>query len=196
MVDSLGHALASWLLAVNAWTAVLLAFAVVADRALARRARASVRIALYAPVALRVLVPLSWSMSLAHAPRVATLLTPLALVPSSLPAATGLAPAPLVTWHAALLFGYVAVAGLLAVRALVRRVRLSRALDTARPVASVDLPHPVVSHPVLGPISLEYSSFAVDGRPDLQMIVYNPATPADQERIRSLIAGTPVAAAE
>ncbi|MFM0113092.1 helix-turn-helix transcriptional regulator [Paraburkholderia nemoris] len=42
-------------------------------------------------------------------------------------------------------------------------------------------------HPVLGPISLEYSSFAVDGRPDLQMIVYNPATPADQERIRSLI---------
>jgi transcriptional regulator with XRE-family HTH domain len=50
-------------------------------------------------------------------------------------------------------------------------------------------------HPVLGPISLEYSSFAVDGRPDLQMIVYNPATPADQERIRSLIVGTPVAAA-
>ena len=50
-------------------------------------------------------------------------------------------------------------------------------------------------HPVLGPISLEYSSFAVDGRPDLQMIVYNPATPADQERIRSLIVGTPVVAA-
>jgi len=42
-------------------------------------------------------------------------------------------------------------------------------------------------HPVLGPISLEYSAFAVDGRPDLQMIVYNPATPADQERIRSLM---------
>jgi transcriptional regulator with XRE-family HTH domain len=46
-------------------------------------------------------------------------------------------------------------------------------------------------HPVLGPISLEYSSFAVDGRPDLQMIVYNPATPADQERISSLIGVTP-----
>src|SRR5246127_3866219 len=27
-------------------------------------------------------------------------------------------------------------------------------------------------HPVLGPIALEYSAFAVDGRPDLQMIVY------------------------
>jgi hypothetical protein len=51
-------------------------------------------------------------------------------------------------------------------------------------------------HPVLGPISLEYSSFAVDGRPDLQMIVYNPATPADQALIRSLIEGTPVTAAE
>ena len=152
MVDSLGHTLASWLLAVNVWTALLLAFAVVADWALARRARASVRIALYAPVALRVLVPLSWSISLAHAPRVATLLTPLALGPSSVPAAIGLAPAPVVTWHAALLVGYVAVAGLLAARALVRRVRLSRALDAARPVSSIDVPHAVVRHPVLGPM--------------------------------------------
>jgi transcriptional regulator with XRE-family HTH domain len=51
-------------------------------------------------------------------------------------------------------------------------------------------------HPVLGPITLEYSAFAVDGRPDLQMIVYNPATPVDQEQIRSLIEGTPAIAAE
>jgi transcriptional regulator with XRE-family HTH domain len=51
-------------------------------------------------------------------------------------------------------------------------------------------------HPVLGPITLEYSSFAVDGRPDLQMIVYNPATPADQEQIRSLIEAISVIAAE
>src|SRR5882757_7072462 len=51
-------------------------------------------------------------------------------------------------------------------------------------------------HPVLGPISLEYSSFAVDGRPDLQMIVYNPATAVDQERLRSLIERTPAIAAE
>ncbi|MGI4814177.1 MAG: helix-turn-helix transcriptional regulator [Janthinobacterium lividum] len=50
-------------------------------------------------------------------------------------------------------------------------------------------------HPVLGPISLEYSAFAVDGRPDLQMIVYNPATPVDEERIKSLIeASTAIAA--
>jgi transcriptional regulator with XRE-family HTH domain len=43
-----------------------------------------------------------------------------------------------------------------------------------------------IRHPVLGPIAFEYSAFAVDGRPDLSMVVYNPATPADAERIRSL----------
>ena len=42
-------------------------------------------------------------------------------------------------------------------------------------------------HPVAGLIALEYSAFAVDGRPDLAMMIYNPATPADADRIRSLI---------
>jgi transcriptional regulator with XRE-family HTH domain len=42
-------------------------------------------------------------------------------------------------------------------------------------------------HPLAGLIRLEYSSFAVDGRPDLDMVIHNPATPADAERIRSLI---------
>jgi len=42
-------------------------------------------------------------------------------------------------------------------------------------------------HPLAGLIALEYSTFAVDGRPDLDMVVYNPATPADAERIKSLI---------
>lgn len=42
-------------------------------------------------------------------------------------------------------------------------------------------------HPVAGLIGLEYSSFAVDGRPDLSMVVYNPATPEDAERVRALI---------
>ena len=39
----------------------------------------------------------------------------------------------------------------------------------------------------LGPIAFEYSAFAVDGRPDLSMVVYNPATPDDAERIKSLL---------
>jgi len=43
-----------------------------------------------------------------------------------------------------------------------------------------------IRHPVLGPIAFEYSAFAVDGRPDLSMVVYNPVTPADAEKIRSL----------
>jgi transcriptional regulator with XRE-family HTH domain len=44
-----------------------------------------------------------------------------------------------------------------------------------------------LKHPVLGPISFEYSSFAVDGRTDLGMVVYNPTTQLDAERIRSLL---------
>ena len=44
-------------------------------------------------------------------------------------------------------------------------------------------------HPVLGPIAFEYSAFAVDGRPDLTMVVYIPATPDDAEKIESLTAG-------
>lgn len=47
-------------------------------------------------------------------------------------------------------------------------------------------------HPVLGPIEMEYSAFAVDGRPDLGMLVYNPVTSADADRIRALVAGRPV----
>ena len=43
-------------------------------------------------------------------------------------------------------------------------------------------------HPVLGPIAFEYSAFAVDGRPDLGMVIYNPATPADAERIKTALA--------
>jgi transcriptional regulator with XRE-family HTH domain len=44
-----------------------------------------------------------------------------------------------------------------------------------------------IKHPVLGPLAFEYSAFAVDGRPDLSMVVYNPATPEDGERIKSLL---------
>lgn len=43
-------------------------------------------------------------------------------------------------------------------------------------------------HPVLGEIGLEYSGFAVDGRPDLTMLVYSPVTAFDAERILALVA--------
>jgi len=45
-----------------------------------------------------------------------------------------------------------------------------------------------IRHPVLGPLAFEFSTFAVDGRTDLAMVVYNPATPEDAERIKSLLA--------
>jgi len=45
-----------------------------------------------------------------------------------------------------------------------------------------------IRHPVLGPFAFEFSTFAVDGRPDLSMVVYNPATPEDAERLKSLLA--------
>jgi transcriptional regulator with XRE-family HTH domain len=44
-----------------------------------------------------------------------------------------------------------------------------------------------IRHPTLGPLAFEYSAFAVDGRTDLTMVVHNPATPKDVERIKSLL---------
>ena len=44
-----------------------------------------------------------------------------------------------------------------------------------------------IRHPVLGPVAFEYSAFAVDGRTDLTMVIYNPATAKDAERIKSLL---------
>jgi transcriptional regulator with XRE-family HTH domain len=46
-------------------------------------------------------------------------------------------------------------------------------------------------HPRLGEIDLEYSSFTIDGRPDLTMVVYNPATAEDLEKVRTLVEATP-----
>jgi len=48
-------------------------------------------------------------------------------------------------------------------------------------------------HPLAGLLTLEYSAFAVDGRPDLDLVIYNPATPADVERIRALMQSKPAA---
>jgi len=47
-----------------------------------------------------------------------------------------------------------------------------------------------ILHPRLGELAFEYSSFAVDGRPDLKMVIYAPAAPAVGERIRAAIGGS------
>ncbi len=44
-----------------------------------------------------------------------------------------------------------------------------------------------IRHPVLGSLAFEYSAFSVDGRTDLSLVVYNPATAEDAERIKSLL---------
>jgi transcriptional regulator with XRE-family HTH domain len=45
-------------------------------------------------------------------------------------------------------------------------------------------------HPVAGLLALEYSAFSVDGRPDLSLVIYNPATQKDVNRIRALMKST------
>jgi transcriptional regulator with XRE-family HTH domain len=45
-----------------------------------------------------------------------------------------------------------------------------------------------IRHPLLGQLAFEYSAFAVDGRTDLCLVIYNPATPEDARRIKSLMA--------
>ncbi|HEY0223679.1 MAG TPA: helix-turn-helix transcriptional regulator [Pseudolabrys sp.] len=49
----------------------------------------------------------------------------------------------------------------------------------------------IMHHPIAGPIAMEYSAFAVDGRPDLGMVIYIPATEADKNLIRSLMGSKP-----
>jgi transcriptional regulator with XRE-family HTH domain len=44
-------------------------------------------------------------------------------------------------------------------------------------------------HPELGTAEMEFSTFTVDGRPDLAMIVYNPADEETAERVRAYLAG-------
>lgn len=47
-------------------------------------------------------------------------------------------------------------------------------------------------HPELGLLELEFSAFAVDGRPELGMVVYNPASPDIAGRIRLYLERHPV----
>ena len=67
---------------------------------------------------------------------------------------------------------------------------------TSREFAALWHDHDVVAHgeglkrlhhPELGLLELEFSAFAVDGRPELGMVVYNPATDDVAERIRQYL---------
>jgi transcriptional regulator with XRE-family HTH domain len=44
-----------------------------------------------------------------------------------------------------------------------------------------------VRHPVFGTVTFEVSAFAVDGRSDLSLLVYNPTTEEDVERIAAMV---------
>lgn len=45
-----------------------------------------------------------------------------------------------------------------------------------------------IRHPIAGKLELEYSAFAVDGRPDLSLLIYPPANVENLARIQSLMA--------
>jgi len=63
---------------------------------------------------------------------------------------------------------------------------LWRGNDVQAPVEAVK--H--MTHPTLGPIAFEYSTFAVEGRPGLTMAVYNPTTRKDADKISTWISST------
>ena len=78
-----------------------------------------------------------------------------------------------------------------AVRALVEEM-CARSQDFARLWRDHDVRNhgegtKFIKHKKAGLIGLEYSAFAVDARPDLNLIVYNPATAKDADKIRKLL---------
>jgi Zn-dependent protease with chaperone function len=154
LVGVYGRQLVAWLGTMNKWTAVLFVGALALDHLFARRVRASWRVALYAPLALRVLLPTSWTLSVARAPRVVTLLTP---VPVDLPPPPEmLHAAPSLGWPAAALAIYVGVGVLLAWAIVRKRMSARRILDASRPVSGelmvLPLPCPLVEHAAAGPM--------------------------------------------
>jgi len=48
-----------------------------------------------------------------------------------------------------------------------------------------------IHHPIAGELAFEYSSFTVEGRPDLSLVIYNPATTEDLKKIQSLLKTSP-----
>ncbi|WP_235981814.1 helix-turn-helix transcriptional regulator [Methylobrevis albus] len=50
-----------------------------------------------------------------------------------------------------------------------------------------------IRHPRVGEITFEFSSFAIDGRPDLRLMIYNPAAAADAAKMHRLCEPEPAA---
>jgi transcriptional regulator with XRE-family HTH domain len=77
------------------------------------------------------------------------------------------------------------------VKALVEEM-CAKSADFARMWRDHDVRHhgegtKFIKHKKAGLIGLEYSAFAVDARPDLTLVVYNPATAKDADKIRRLL---------
>ncbi len=153
-LDGSGRSLITWLGTANVWAAVLLAGALVVDRLSARRVRASWRIALYLPIVLRLVLPVSWSIPIRHVPNAVTIFTavPSGFVPPPEGVDVGprfLAPSLFVC---AYLFGALGIA----IALLRSRRAIRRALATASVVelrtAGAAPPCPVVRHVDLGPM--------------------------------------------
>lgn len=149
---SLGQELAHRVGPLNLWTAVLLAGALTVDKLVGLRTRASWRIALYAPVLLRVAMPLDWSLRPASAPRVEMIFEPLLARANdaTFDASFGSGS----SWFAFAAVVYLAVAAVLAIRLVVADARLDRALGDALRVSDRDfgVPFPVFEHAHLGPM--------------------------------------------
>jgi hypothetical protein len=152
-LESFGRALVERFAPLNLWTAALLGGALVLDRALSHRARASWRIALYAPVGLRIVLPIDWTVHLTDATPVIPFIAP----PLRIGAGEGgeLPTEGPFSWYALAAVVYVAVVTLLAARAIFARARLDRALAGAPCVPGArGVPCPVVEHDALGPMAV------------------------------------------
>jgi MmyB-like transcription regulator ligand binding domain len=44
-----------------------------------------------------------------------------------------------------------------------------------------------IEHPTAGALTFEYATFAVDEQPDLGLVVFTPATPADTAQVKKLV---------
>jgi transcriptional regulator with XRE-family HTH domain len=64
-----------------------------------------------------------------------------------------------------------------------------RAMWSENEVRSFDKNVRRIRHPILGSFTFELSAFAIDGKPDLSMLVYNPVKSSDIEFIKSALNG-------